>query len=374
MIVVIADDITGAAEIAGVGLRFGLNVYMTTTAEALPPRVQLWVIALDTRSMNRTCAVQAVTDTVKRLLDIGVKDIFKKLDSLLRGHVMSELAAQRILEHKKKVLLCPANPEKRRLIVNGKYLVDGIPLGETEFSKDPEFPAKKSIISEMLGVKNMQKNKIIVVNASSVDDLLEAAKRKDDQTILAGSAAFFTAYLLSLEYVATPMFKPLPVFENALFVCGSAYGKSRERVEKSREAGANVAYISPLLTDEQELLKSLEDCTQLLVTAINAGETAILTISEPVLKGNKAARMLKQSVVTVVKKVLAKVKISEMVVEGGATAYAIIEELKYRRFIPTHEFADGVVRMSVGEHGNMHLTIKPGSYDFPEAVWKFPFS
>jgi len=324
--------------------------------------------------MNNTGAVQVVTETVRRLLEIGVKDIFKKVDSLLRGHVMSELAAQQSLEHTKRVLLCPANPGKGRLIVNGKYLVNGIPISETDFSKDPEFPAKTSLISEILGEKNMRKNKIIVVNASSVDDLSEAAKLKDDQTILAGSAAFFAAYLKSLEHVAAPAFKPLPVFENALFVCGSAYGKSRKRVEKAREAGASVAYISPILTDEMERVKNMEDCTRLLVAAISAGKRAILTIDGPVLKGNKAAGMLRQSMVRVVMKVLAKVKISEMVVEGGATAYAIIEELKYRRFIPTHEFADGVVRMSVGEQENMHLTIKPGSYDFPEAIWKLPFS
>lgn len=371
MIAVVADDITGAAEIAGVGLRYGMTVALTTSADVASPHVQLWVIALDTRSMSSQGAVATVAHVVRRLVDVGVKDIFKKTDSVLRGHVVKELSAQREVEGKKKVILCPANPEGGRHIVDGVYLINGIPINETSFAMDLEFPVTSSIVRVMLGEDLLEKSAVTVVNATYRRDLLEAANRKDEDTILAGSAAFFATYLDYLKFKTSIFPNYTPKIENALYVCGSAFGKSHQAVEAAREAGAVVAYISPLWLEEPELEANLEGCIRRLAAAIGAEGRAILAVDNPVLEGKEAAIKLRQSVVKVVEKVLATVAIKELVVEGGTTTFAIVKALKYRHFSPTHELANGVVRMNVEEDRSIHLTIKPGSYDFPKTIWDF---
>ena len=63
--------------------------------------------------------------------------------------------------------------------------------------------------------------------------------------------------------------------------------------------------------------------------------------------------------------------VNELVVEGGATAFAIVEALNYARFTPISELAKGVVRMKINGMNDMYITIKPGSYEFPATVWKF---
>jgi len=93
MIVVIADDITGGAEIAGCGLRYGLTVELSTSVNVVLPNVQLWVIALNTRSMSGDEAENSITVTDSHLIEAGVIDIFKKTDSVLRGYIVKELAA-----------------------------------------------------------------------------------------------------------------------------------------------------------------------------------------------------------------------------------------------------------------------------------------
>lgn len=371
MIAVIADDITGAAEIAGVGLRYGMTVALTTSVDGASPHVQLWVIALDTRSLSSQGAVAKVSLVVRRLVDVGVKDIFKKTDSVLRGHVIKELAAQREVELKKKVILCPANPEEGRQIVDGVYLINGIPISETSFAMDPEFPATTSIVRKILGVDLIEQSGVSVVNATNRADLLEHASHKDEDTVFAGSAAFFAAYLDYLKFKTTISPNFIPKIENTLYVCGSAFGKSHQAVEAARKAGAAVTYISPLWLEEPELETNLEGCVQKLVEAIRGYGRAILAIDHPVVKEKKAARKLKQYVVKVVEKVLAKVTINELVVEGGSTTFSIVEALKYRQFRPTNELANGVVRMNVEENRSLHLTIKPGSYDFPKIIWDF---
>ena len=371
MIAVIADDITGAAEIAGVGLRYGMTVALTTSVDRASPHVQLWVIALDTRSMSSQGAVAKVTLVVRRLVDVGVTDIFKKTDSVLRGHVIKELAAQREVEGKKMVILCPANPEGGRQIVDGVYLINGIPISETSFARDPEFPAITSIVREILGIDLIEQCGVSVVNATNRADLLEHASHKDEDTVFAGSAAFFAAYLDYLKFKTTISPNFIPKIENTLYVCGSAFCKSHQAVEAARKTGTTVAYISPLWLEEPELETNLEGCVQQLVEAIKEKGRAILAVDHPVLKEKNAARKLRQSVANVVKKVLVKVVIKELVVEGGATTFAIVETLKYRHFIPTNELANGVVRMNVEEDRSIHLTIKPGSYDFPKTIWDF---
>jgi uncharacterized protein YgbK (DUF1537 family) len=58
-------------------------------------------------------------------------------------------------------------------------------------------------------------------------------------------------------------------------------------------------------------------------------------------------------------------------IEGGATAYSIIEHLEYKKFYPEQELAQGVIRMKIDQKKEMYLTLKPGSYQWTESIWKF---
>jgi hypothetical protein len=68
--------------------------------------------------------------------------------------------------------------------------------------------------------------------------------------------------------------------------------------------------------------------------------------------------------------ILKKIKLKEILIEGGSTAYSIIKKIGWKSFTPTEELQQGIVRMQVEGVTDLHLTIKPGSYDWP-AEWKF---
>src|SRR6266404_3779960 len=92
MIGVIADDLTGAAEIGAVSLRYGLRAEILVGGE---PSGQAEVVCLDTDS--RSCvaaeAGQRAASAAKLLSARGASWIFKKVDSVLRGQVTAELEA-----------------------------------------------------------------------------------------------------------------------------------------------------------------------------------------------------------------------------------------------------------------------------------------
>ncbi len=371
MIAVIADDITGGAEIAGVGLRYGLKVVLSTRSDIPCPDADLWVVSTDSRSMCWEEAFVVTVRTVDNLKSKGIEDIFKKTDSVLRGHIAAELISQLKAEGKKKVVLCPANPQAGRVIINGIYYIDGIPLHETGFSKDPDFPAKSADVKEIVGSDFLCGMDILIVDAASQEDLLNAIFLKSKETILAGSAAFFAAFLEGMGYQSTAPKEDFPLLKNVLFVRGSAFAKSRKEVMTTASSGAPVKLLSPLILDIPDYDRRLYDYAAEVVAILKKGETPTIAIGEPILLGKEAAGKIKEMMAEVVRNILEKVKVHELIIEGGSTTSAILDKLNYTRFIPTFEYAPGVVRMKACDNETMCLTIKPGSYQFPAQIRNF---
>src|SRR5258708_5172924 len=150
MIGVIADDLTGAAEISAVSLRYGLRAEVVVEGR---PSGQADVVCIDTNS--RSCAAaeagRRAASAARLLSEAGASWIYKKVDSVLRGQVAAEVEAvlKEIGLH--VALLAPANPGLGRVIRDGWYFVGGKPIHETEFARDPEHPRTSANVLEMLG-------------------------------------------------------------------------------------------------------------------------------------------------------------------------------------------------------------------------------
>ena len=126
MIAVIADDITGAAEIAGIGFEYVLKVVLTIGVEADSPTCDLLVCITNTRSMTQDKAISESLYIGKALTEKGINHIFKKTDSVLRGHVAAELKALMKVTGKTQTLLLPDNPSLGRQIIGGKNYINDI--------------------------------------------------------------------------------------------------------------------------------------------------------------------------------------------------------------------------------------------------------
>jgi uncharacterized protein YgbK (DUF1537 family) len=63
---------------------------------------------------------------------------------------------------------------------------------------------------------------------------------------------------------------------------------------------------------------------------------------------------------------------AELVVEGGATAFAVMQRLGWTSFRITEQVAPGVVRMQSLDAPETHVTFKPGSYHWGDDLfdWK----
>ena len=95
--------------------------------------------------------------------------LFKKTDSALRGHVVAELTALMEATGYRRAVYLPANPSKGRIIKDGAYYINGNPIHETDFSFDPEFPAKTSVLRERF--PDAEGKGIIMPDAESEEDV-----------------------------------------------------------------------------------------------------------------------------------------------------------------------------------------------------------
>ena len=155
-IAVIADDLTGAMD-TGVqfcknGMRtvvyFGGCLAVEKQGSAIKPEVI--VIDTDTRWESPGRAYEKVRKISEILKLTGIKRVYKKVDSTLRGNVGSELNAVMDAWNAHLAYVAPAFPAMRRVTVDGRQLLNGKPLEDTEIASDLISPARSSYIPEIL--------------------------------------------------------------------------------------------------------------------------------------------------------------------------------------------------------------------------------
>jgi uncharacterized protein YgbK (DUF1537 family) len=384
MIAVIADDFTGAAEIGGVGLRNRLKVVIETekiqTSDA-----DLLIIATDTRSLPASEASEIIVKITKQLINLNPTFIFKKVDSALRGNITEELIAQIKSSQKNRAVIIAANPILKRIIKDGIYYIDNIPLNKTWFSSDPEYPVRSSSVLEILGKSDkwplrslkhddkLPDNGLIIGDVNEMDDYQKWSHIIDDQTLPVGGSGFFNALLEKQKIVGTKNFpESIPFGKKAVYVLGSTYPKEPDFLKKLEGNGYYISNIPKEIYYNKNFNRSyLTSWTGDIVSGIKSHKKVIVTIIQPPSKEPDIAIRIGDNIGELIKKIMGKIELNELLIEGGSTTSIILKNLKINKLIPIQELDTGVIRMKIDEIPNLCITTKPGSYYWPESVW-FP--
>ncbi len=378
MIAVIADDFTGAAEIGGVGLRYGLKVLIETEVNHATD-VDLLVIATDIRSLDTERAAVEITKITCQLLELNPVVIFKKIDSVLRGHVAAELEAQMKAMGKARALIVAANPSLGRTIVNGQYFVGGVPLAETSFSDDPDFPVHTSVVTDIVTsdhfpVVSIEWNReiplsgLVIANVATPDDLRQWAGRITSDMVIAGGSGFFSAYLQSLNYIETGMCDTELSFGNSsLFILGSKFPKCMGLPEKFQGNDVVRSNMPENVFRGQDYDDaSMEQWVRQIINQLQAGLSVMVTIEHQPIQSPDLSLRIRENIGKMVEKVAKNVALNELFIEGGATASVVFKYLGISKLIPFCEVEFGVIQMRAPNYPNLCITTKPGSYLWPE--------
>ncbi len=123
---IVADDLTGACDAAAGFLRAGQPVTVALQDDVLEEAGGVVAIDADTRGLDEGGARRRIERLVARLP--AGQPVFKKIDSLLRGHIAAELAVLRDWFPDRLMVVAPAFPANGRTTRRGVQHLDGRPL------------------------------------------------------------------------------------------------------------------------------------------------------------------------------------------------------------------------------------------------------
>lgn len=383
MIGVIADDLTGAAELGGVGWRYGLNAEVQVGPERTSTS-ELVAIDTDSRECAGDKAARLVEESAKSLQLQGAQWIYKKVDSVLRGPVLSELEAALAALRLKRALLVPANPGLGRVIRGGRYFIAGKFIHESDFRNDPQHPVRSSHVLEMLGPGGVEPVSvcvpqqllpalgIVVGEAARRDHLMSWARHVDGTVLPAGGAEFFAAILEVKGYKRRAEFSPWErtTVGRTVFVCGSVAASTREFLKECRRHSVPVFCLPPELmrsaAAEEDLVR---EWAREIMAAFQRHQQVTIAIDRPLVRDATASHRLGACLVAAAKAVSEQGRVSQLYVEGGATAAMLVRSMGWSRLRVIRELAPGVVMMQIEPDVQISLTIKPGSYAWPDGLW-----
>jgi len=385
MLAVITDDLTGASEIAGIALARGSRTVIASRDFDLPD-CDVLVVSSNMRSMLPEAASLTSAELTRQIVALSPLLIFKKTDSVLRGNVGPELKAQMHVEGKDRALLVPANPSRNRVVKDGIYYVDGVPVAESDFGFSQGISLASSGVTRILETRGlpgvisvspdepMELPGVYAGNAESDEDLRRWAERVDESVVPAGAADFFSALLDSMASLTLSSCDEQHLESDcrALYLCGSNFPQSRQAVHDAVLSGIPVismpdaVYFSDapdpgrVSAWASDVVRALKQHNRVIVNAKQQPKPNCLCSSD-----------ISAAMAVVVARAVEENAVDELFVEGGATAEAVMSALQVERLYPCDAIVPGVTRMRVHGYPTLHVTMKPGSYRWPSQIWNF---
>jgi len=184
---VIADDFTGATDIASFLVNNGLStVQLNGVADVtLPESVEAVVVSLKSRVCPVDEAVTLSLEALRYLKDIGCSQFFFKycstFDSTEKGNIGPVTDALLHELGESFTVICPSLPVNGRTVYNGYLFVNGIPLDESGMRNHPLNPMRDANLMRLMDAQAAGKSgnvslPVVAQGSDSVKTYLDVLK------------------------------------------------------------------------------------------------------------------------------------------------------------------------------------------------------
>ena len=407
----IADDYTGASDLANTLTRAGLRTVQTigVPADDFPlPDVDAVVVSLKSRSIEASLAVARSRASEKwlrgRAADHVLFKICSTFDSTDAGNIGPVMDALRADSGDAIVLVTPAFPETGRTIYKGNLFVGSVPLNESPLKDHPLNPMHDSNLVRVLA--RQSKTKIGLVELATLTQGPEAVRKKLAELTGQGVGAVIVDAVFDsdLETIGTV------AVDHRLSVgaSGIGLGLARALVKSGRAASnasnaisdmpvggpaaclagscsqatlqqvASAERVMPVLhLDPEQVIAGKDEACRALAWArdrLKEGPVLVASSSTPdevaalqARHGRDAAgHAIEQAMADIAEGLVAS-GVRRLVVAGGETSGAVVDRLGIPGFLVGAEIAAGVpVLRAVGaKAGDMLLALKSGNFGGP---------
>lgn len=377
---ILADDLTGALD-SGVQLtkRGRKTVILPEWQTAdFSAGAEVIVIDTETRHVPAEEAYQTVYDLVKKALDQGFPCIYKKTDSALRGNIGAELTALLDASSSDHVDFIPAYPDTGRTTVDGILYVDGIPVADSVFARDPINPATESRIADIIhhesrvpvhSADSSAKKGILVYDAADNADLRRIAEKLKIAGSLrstAGCAGFLEVFPLPEKVEREAWHKPnLP--SKMVVLSGSLNDVTKKQFLSAAQQGAAVHSVSlkELMEDSFTAETARRMIAKVLFEEKEQDMILIDTFEDfnPVKDAAEVAGIIASRLGLLAYEIFRQCTDRTLMIIGGDTLKASIHKLGIRELMPETEIKPGVVLASYQQKdGRKYMITKSGGF------------
>ncbi|EGP07922.1 putative pyridoxine biosynthesis protein [Bradyrhizobiaceae bacterium SG-6C] len=407
----IADDYTGASDLANMLTRCGLRTVQTigVPADSLQiPDVDAVVISLKSRSIEASQAVARSREADKWLRARGASHVLFKIcstfDSTDAGNIGPVMDALRADAGDAIVLVTPAFPGTGRTVYQGNLFVGNLPLNESPLKDHPLNPMHDANLVRVLGRQSQSRVGLV--------DLATVAKGADAIRARLAELAKHGANAAIIDSVFDPELETIGevALDHRLSVGASGMGLGLARglvasgrvtaatASSDRKAiGGPVACLAgscsqatlaqiaqaeksmPVLRlDPDRIVKGEGETERALGWArdhLGKGPVLIASSSTPdqvsalqAKHGRDAAGHAIEQTMAAISEGLAAAGVRRLVVAGGETSGAVVDRLGIPAFLVGPEIAAGVpVLRCVGwSKGDAVLALKSGNFGGPD--------
>jgi len=361
---IVADDITGSNDIGIMYSHNGhkVNIFPYTSFNADKFDGDVVIIDTDSRFATIQDSYTRVYEATKKLIDLGVKQFFKKTCSVFRGNIGTEFDAMLDALGENFAIIVLGFPDNGRTTVNSLHYVHGTLLEKSEFKNDPMNPMTESNLVDILqkqtkrkvgsvhfdiveqgsaAIKEdldrlVQKYNYVIIDVRNNTDLHQIAEAIKDIKVVCGASAIgkeFGAYLVPSSSNALKMPPRLPGI-GIFSISGSITPQTKAQIKYAKIHGTYVIEvdIGRLLMKNQsdlmeqvamESIKQLQNGINVLVYAANSPECIKNTKNLGMAIGmNEAevAKFVSTSLSKICRRVMKTTNQNRVLVAGGDTS------------------------------------------------------
>jgi uncharacterized protein YgbK (DUF1537 family) len=408
----IADDYTGASDLANTLTRCGLRTVQTIgvpAADLALPEVDAVVVSLKSRSIEAGLAVSRSRAAEQWLRKRGARHVLFKIcstfDSTDAGNIGPVMDALRADAGDAIVLVTPAFPETGRTVYQGNLFVGAVPLNESPLKDHPLNPMHDSNLVRVLA--RQSRTRIGLVNLADIARGPEAVRarlaqlsgkdfgaviadavfERDLETIgqvaldhrmsvgASGIGLGLARALVASGNVTSHAANPIsgaPVGGPAACLAGSCSQATLQQIARAEQA-MPVLHLDPdqVIAGKGESRRALawarerlQEGPILIASSSTPEEVAALQLRH----GRDAAGHAIEQAMADIAEGLVQSGVRRLVVAGGETSGAVVDRLAIPGFLVGAEIAAGVpVLRAVGAtQGDMLLALKSGNFGGPE--------
>jgi uncharacterized protein YgbK (DUF1537 family) len=381
---IIADDLTGAMDGAAPFARRGLRVKVIARSDdldfTLADSPQVLSINCDTRHLAKDIAASVVSKVTTALVSLEPDLLIKKIDSTLRGNVVSETVAALGATDRETLIVCPALPTQGRTLLRGELFINSVPLRDTPIGRDLRSPPPTAPLHELFRTaccglpvsvgkdcweskteELTEKKGIYIPDSENEEQLLSIAKsaQENRKNILFAGASGLTEALAETCYGPVCISDTPTIIKGiSLFIVGSLASQSGAQIMAltKKNPGAILFEISDDSSYNRSFLKELAHSEELYSSLIIKPPAASEKSS---LNSDRIARSLADCASVFLK----HSRISMLLATGGDTAAALLDKLQAKVITVSGEVQPGVVHGFIDTpRGPVRLVTKAGGF------------